>query len=100
MSLTQLDPNAVSRFHNHSAFVMAARRPFEGVLYKISPTLALQRERLVQALEANGATEAKSMTEATHVLTDSLVFEGSEDIQKDALVTVCPTTFSSCLLAD
>jgi len=73
---------------------MATRRSFDGVLYKISPTLALQRERLVQVLEANGATEAKSMSEATHVLTDSLVFEGSEDAQKDALVTVCPITFS------
>jgi len=79
---------------------MATRKPFEGVLYKISPTLALQRERLVQVLEANGATEAKSMSEATHVLTDSLVFEGSEDAPKDALVTVCPTTSSCCLLAD
>lgn len=74
-------------------FAMAARRPFEDVLYKISPTLALQRERLVQVLKANGAAEAKLMSEATHVLTDSLVFEGSEDAQTDALVTVCPFTF-------
>ena len=77
-------------------FTMATRRPFEGVLYEISPTLALQRERLVQLLKANGAVEAKSMSEATHVLTDSLVFEGSEDAQKDALVTVCPITVSCC----
>jgi hypothetical protein len=76
-------------------FAMATRRPFEGVLYKISPTLVLQRERLVQMLEANGAAEAKLMSEATHVLTDSLVFEGSEDAQKDALVTVCPIAFST-----
>jgi urease gamma subunit len=75
---------------------MATRRPLEGVLYKISPTLALQRARLVHVLEANGATAAKSMSEATHVLTDSLVFEGSEDVQKDALVTVCPLVSHWC----
>jgi len=73
---------------------MATLKPFEGVLYKISPTLALQRGRLVQMLDANGAAEAKLMSEATHILTDSLVFEGSEDAQEDALVTVCPIAFS------
>ena len=93
-------PERGTTFAPQRWFAMATRKPFEGVLYKISLTLALQRERLVQVLEANGATEAKSMSEATHVLTDSLVFEGSEDAPKDALVTVCPTTSSCCLLAD
>jgi hypothetical protein len=82
---------------------MATRKPFEDVLYYISPTLALQGDRLVHVLEANGAKEAKSMSEATHVLTDSLVFEGSQDAQKDALVTVCPIAYLwllSCCLAD
>jgi hypothetical protein len=79
---------------------MEARRPLEGVLYKISPTLAAQRSRLVQALEANGAKEAKSMSEATHVLTDSLVFEGSESAQENALVIVRPVTHPRYLLAD
>lgn len=79
---------------------MATRRPFEGVLFQISPTLALQHARLVDVLEANGATAATSMSEATHVLTDSLVFEGSEDVQKGALVTVCPLVSNVDVLAD
>lgn len=49
--------------------------------YHVSPSLSNQRHKyLVEVLNANGAVAAPTIKEATHVITDSLAFDGWQDV--------------------
>ena len=62
---------------------------FTGVRYSISPSLPAQRQsELQKLLDANGATLVE-VSDATHIVSNTLQFEGRESVSKDAqIITV------------
>jgi hypothetical protein len=63
---------------------------FHQVIYHLSSSLPLERQiELSHVLDSNGAESAKTLDEATHIITNSHRFEGWQDIGETvSVVTV------------
>ena len=68
---------------------------FSDVRYFLSTTFPSQRQQELQAiLDANDAKQV-SLTEATHVITDTPQFEGCELVQNTEAVAILSVSFPS-----
>ena len=63
---------------------------FSSIRYYLSPTLTQEKREFLQyTLDNNGAKAAGSLSEATHVISNSDRFEGWQDVgEETAVVTV------------
>lgn len=62
---------------------------FLNVKYHLASSLPPDRQsQISHVLDSNGATVAESVTDATHIITDSIKFEGWREVTTAAIVTV------------
>lgn len=67
---------------------------FSGIVYYLSPSLPPQtRSELQRALNANGGQEVDKPGSATHILTDTLQFEGWEDVPDNIVRVTVSNSF-------
>jgi len=64
---------------------------FSSVKYFIAPSYSAENQELLRhLLNENGAQEAQTPADASHVITNSLRFEGWQDVPESTVVTtVC-----------